>query len=206
LAGPLVIKRSKNWRKSDAGQGPEQEVFRPARPIRRGLAAGDIEKAVECFQEDCYWRDLVAFTWNVKTMEGRDQVRDMLEPIVGDKANELTLLKGEDAGKRWPARRDQLRNQRRSRLRPYQAKDGKIWTPLTTMVELKVMRSRPVSTARSEPAWRGQEPADMEGGAREGSGRARFYPPALHAHRRRRPGRHRARRAAQATRRVDHHR
>ncbi|TIN68767.1 MAG: nuclear transport factor 2 family protein, partial [Mesorhizobium sp.] len=43
------------------------------------LAANDIEKAVDCFQEDCYWRDLVTFTWNIKTMEGRDQVRDMLK-------------------------------------------------------------------------------------------------------------------------------
>lgn len=42
------------------------------------LAAGDIDKAVACFQEDCFWRDLVSFTWNIKTMEGRDQVRDML--------------------------------------------------------------------------------------------------------------------------------
>ena len=43
------------------------------------LAAGDIDKAVGLFQEDCYWRDLVTFTWNIKTMEGRDQVRDMLQ-------------------------------------------------------------------------------------------------------------------------------
>lgn len=43
------------------------------------LAAGDIDKAVDCFQEDCYWRDLVTFTWNIKTMEGKDQVRDMLK-------------------------------------------------------------------------------------------------------------------------------
>src|SRR2546423_847615 len=26
------------------------------------LVAGDIDKAVACFQEDCYWRDLVSFT------------------------------------------------------------------------------------------------------------------------------------------------
>ena len=26
------------------------------------LIAGDIDKAVACFQEDCYWRDLVTFT------------------------------------------------------------------------------------------------------------------------------------------------
>ena len=42
------------------------------------LAAGDIDAAVAMFGKDSYWRDLVAFTWNIKTMEGRDQVRDML--------------------------------------------------------------------------------------------------------------------------------
>jgi len=42
------------------------------------LAAGDIEAAVDMFAPECYWRDLIAFTWNIKTMEGRDQVRDML--------------------------------------------------------------------------------------------------------------------------------
>lgn len=26
-----------------------------------------------------YWRDLVAFTWNVKTMEGRDEITAMLD-------------------------------------------------------------------------------------------------------------------------------
>ena len=35
------------------------------------LAAGDIDAAVGMFAPECYWRDLVAFTWNIKTMEGR---------------------------------------------------------------------------------------------------------------------------------------
>ena len=42
------------------------------------LAAGDIDAAVEMFAPECYWRDLVAFTCNTKTMEGRGQVREML--------------------------------------------------------------------------------------------------------------------------------
>ena len=42
------------------------------------LEAGDIGAAVDLFATDCYWRDLVAFTWNIKTLEGRDAIRDML--------------------------------------------------------------------------------------------------------------------------------
>ena len=38
------------------------------------LAAGDVDAAVKMFGEESYWRDLVAFTWNIKTMEGRDQI------------------------------------------------------------------------------------------------------------------------------------
>ena len=42
------------------------------------LAAGDIEGVLECFQDDCYWRDLVSFTWNIKTAEGKGEIADML--------------------------------------------------------------------------------------------------------------------------------
>ena len=42
------------------------------------LAKPDIEAAVAMFAEDSYWRDLVSFTWNIKTVEGRDEIRDML--------------------------------------------------------------------------------------------------------------------------------
>src|SRR5204862_1418585 len=42
------------------------------------LAAGNLDAAAAMFAPECYWRDLVAFTWNMKNMEGRDQVRDML--------------------------------------------------------------------------------------------------------------------------------
>ena len=42
------------------------------------LEAGNIDEAVGLFTPECYWRDLVAFTWNIKTVEGRDSVRDLL--------------------------------------------------------------------------------------------------------------------------------
>ena len=42
------------------------------------LAAGDIEAVTAMFEDDCYWRDLVTFTWNIKTMEGKTEIADML--------------------------------------------------------------------------------------------------------------------------------
>ena len=42
------------------------------------LTASDPAAAAALFLEDSYWRDLVAFTWNLKTVEGRDGVEEML--------------------------------------------------------------------------------------------------------------------------------
>ncbi len=43
------------------------------------LARGDVPATLALFQPDCYWRDLLAFTWNIKTMEGRDAIAAMLD-------------------------------------------------------------------------------------------------------------------------------
>src|SRR5689334_23009819 len=45
----------------------------------QALTRGDAAGAAELFAPESYWRDLVAFTWNIKTVEGRSGVRDMLE-------------------------------------------------------------------------------------------------------------------------------
>ncbi|MDX3659158.1 NAD(P)/FAD-dependent oxidoreductase [Streptomyces sp. ID05-26A] len=42
------------------------------------LKARDVDAAAGLFATDSYWRDLVAFTWNIKTVEGREQVADLL--------------------------------------------------------------------------------------------------------------------------------
>ena len=43
------------------------------------LEQGDIDRAVEMFGEQSFWRDLVAFSWNIVTVEGRAGVRSLLE-------------------------------------------------------------------------------------------------------------------------------
>src|SRR5687768_9409782 len=35
------------------------------------------------FRADCYWRDLVAFTWNIRTSEGPVEVQAMLAATLG---------------------------------------------------------------------------------------------------------------------------
>ena len=43
------------------------------------LSHRDVDAAVSLFLPDAYWRDLVAFTWNVLTAEGHEAIREMLE-------------------------------------------------------------------------------------------------------------------------------
>ena len=44
-----------------------------------GLKAGDVAAVTALFNDDCYWRDLVSFTWNHKTLEGKPAIVDMLK-------------------------------------------------------------------------------------------------------------------------------
>ena len=43
------------------------------------LERADSAAAAAMFEQDGYWRDLISFTWNIKTLEGREQIRDMLD-------------------------------------------------------------------------------------------------------------------------------
>ena len=140
------------------------------------LAANDIDGAVACFQEDCYWRDLVTFTWNIKTMEGRDQIRDMLKSQLALTApSGWRIAEGEDATETdgllegWIA--FETRVARGFGL--IRVKNGLIWTLLTTMVELKGHEEqsgfdRPLGAkhgaGRNRPTWkeeREREAADL---------------------------------------------
>ena len=45
----------------------------------RALQARDVATASNLFTDECYWRDLLTFTWNIKTMEGRAAIDEMLD-------------------------------------------------------------------------------------------------------------------------------
>jgi putative flavoprotein involved in K+ transport len=47
------------------------------------LRAGDAAAAADLFATESYWRDLVAFTWNIRTVEGPEGVADMLAGVLG---------------------------------------------------------------------------------------------------------------------------
>jgi len=119
---------------------PEKRVNDLLAAFGAALSAGDLDKAVSLFQEDCYWRDLVAFTWNLKTMEGRQQVRDMLASQLSlVQPSGWALAEGETVSERDGVIEAWIRFETKI-ARGYghiRLREGRIFTLLTTMVELK---------------------------------------------------------------------
>lgn len=58
---------------------PQQRVEAWLADFEAALAVRDVDRVVQKFAVDSFWRDLVAFTWNIKTLEGRDGIAAMLE-------------------------------------------------------------------------------------------------------------------------------
>ncbi|WP_085318006.1 NAD(P)/FAD-dependent oxidoreductase [Derxia lacustris] len=104
------------------------------------LAAQDIPAALALFDADCYWRDLVSFTWNLKTLEGREQIAEMLGACLAEtrpgqwrteEEADATDADGITSG--WFTFETAL-----ARGRGYvRLRNGLCWTLLTTMTELK---------------------------------------------------------------------
>ncbi|MBV9138742.1 MAG: NAD(P)/FAD-dependent oxidoreductase, partial [Hyphomicrobiales bacterium] len=61
----------------------------------QALKRGDVGTAASMFAKDSCWRDLVAFTWNIKTAEGRDAIAAMLEATLASARPEKLRLEGE---------------------------------------------------------------------------------------------------------------
>ena len=102
------------------------------------LAGADAGAAADLFEEDSYWRDLVAFTWNIKTMEGRQAIHDMLDARLADTKPSKWTLEGEathaDGVTEGWITFETANARGKGHLR---LKGDKAWTLLTTMVELK---------------------------------------------------------------------
>ena len=102
------------------------------------LAKDDANAAATLFNDECYWRDLVSFTWNIVTMEGRRQIEAMLKATLSRTAPSNWQLEGEASQadgvtEGWFTFETGVATGK-GLLR---LKDGKAWTLLTTMVALK---------------------------------------------------------------------
>jgi putative flavoprotein involved in K+ transport len=98
----------------------------------------DFEGAAKMFADESYWRDLVSFTWNIKTAEGKEEIKTMLEATVPVAKPGLWRIEGDAAmdneviSSWFSFETTVARGKGHLRL-----KDGKCMTLLTTMVELK---------------------------------------------------------------------
>ena len=106
------------------------------------LSARDVPAATALFDGDCYWRDLVSFTWNIRTQEGRPAIAEMLGAQLPHVRPSGFRLEGEateadgvvDAWFHFET--GVARGYGHLRLRESHGRDV-AWTLLTTMTELK---------------------------------------------------------------------
>jgi putative flavoprotein involved in K+ transport len=129
--------------------------------FENALTTGNIDAAVGLFLDDSYWRDLISFTWNIVTVEGREGVRDLLtqtlsrvQPSGFAVADELgDPSEGGGVTETWIKFETSVgRGIGHLRL-----KDGKAWTLLTTLDEL-TGHEEPMSDRRPNGAEHGAIP------------------------------------------------
>ena len=128
---------------TDLSIHPSQAASAWLADFNSALSSGDVDAAVALFEADSYWRDLVAFTWNICTQEGPDAIRAMLQARLADVKPTAFAVEGQatEAGgviDAWFTFETAVARGR-GHLR---LKDGKAWTLLTTMTELKGFEER----------------------------------------------------------------
>ncbi len=106
------------------------------------LTAGDVARAADLFCTTSFWRDLIAFTWNLKTVEDRPGVTDLLEQTldrVAPSGFELAEPADEADGVVTAWFRFETSVGRGTGLARLTDEDGELraWTLLTTLDELK---------------------------------------------------------------------
>lgn len=141
-------------------QTPTQELAHWVDALGQRLAEHDLDGTLELFAEECYWRDLVLFSWNLVTLEGKPAIRDMLEARLEATRPERWRLEGEATLKDgvlegWISLETEV-----ARGKGYvRLKDGQCWTLLTAMRELKG-HEEPTGRRRPMGAVHGHAHAD----------------------------------------------
>lgn len=119
-------------------QTPTAQLAAWIETLGERLAQRNVDATLELFADECYWRDLLLFSWNLVTLEGKPAIRDLLEtrleqtqPQQWKLDGEATLTDGVLEG--WMSLETEA-----ARGKAYvRLKDGLCWTLLTTMRELK---------------------------------------------------------------------
>ncbi len=128
------------------------------------LERGDADAAASHFIETGYWRDLVAFTWNIVTFENRAAIAAMLKARLADVRPSAFRM---ESGEGWFTFETAVgRGRGHVRL-----KDGKATTLFTALMELKGFEEKAGSTReagtehgafRNRVTWTDRRQADAE--------------------------------------------
>lgn len=124
-------------------ESPTHRIERWLEEFGAALSNRDIEALKALFAADCYWRDLVAFTWNIKTLEGREAIGAMAAATVEQANPHAWMIDGEATEsdglvEAWITfETDVARGRGHVRLN-----DAGCWTLLTTAQELKGYEER----------------------------------------------------------------
>lgn len=65
---------------------PVDQLQNALNRLDAALSARDLDGTMKLFAPECYWRDLLTFTWNIHTSEGPAAIRHMLEERLGSVA------------------------------------------------------------------------------------------------------------------------
>ena len=119
-------------------KNPTLQVSQWLAALDAALQRGDAAGAAALFGAECYWRDLVSFTWNIATAEGNAKVREMIAGAVIPAKPSAWQIEGDASTangmvEAW-FRFETAVARGFGHLR---LKEGKAWTLLTTMEELK---------------------------------------------------------------------
>jgi putative flavoprotein involved in K+ transport len=121
---------------------PHQRAQRWLDQFGAALASGQADTVLPLFDEESYWRDLVSFTWNIRTQEGHAAIREMLQACQVRTGATHFQLEGDateadgvvDAWFTFETKVSRGRGHVRLKSGPH---GDRAWTLLTTMVELK---------------------------------------------------------------------
>lgn len=136
------------------------------------LAIGDIDGAATLFSDTSYWRDVVAFTWNIETFEGSYAIANMLRAVLPGVAPHGWRRDGQPSSDGGVDESYVTFETRLGRCRGHlRLADDKAFTLMTALDELKgheepIGARRPTGTAhtaeRGKPSWAESRAAEQE--------------------------------------------
>ena len=121
----------------DSGHLPTLAAEAWLEKLAIALSSDTPTQAADLFEETAFWRDLIVFTWNIKTLEGRDSIRKMITTTMDDTRPcnwqvEGSATETEGVTEAWITFDTAV-----ARGRAYvRLREGLAWTFLTTMTEL----------------------------------------------------------------------